>query len=153
MTLTDMELRASLMVSTSPSPSQVRPVPRTSSGQPVRNMLPRSPPISSDSGLSRLKLVAYSSAASGDAARCEGGTSVDHGGTRRYIRARGSKTSTLVGSIALKVHHVSKYFCASAASSVQSSTATPISFTCEMDFQSMLADPRYKWRESKIQIF
>jgi len=45
------------------------------------------------------------------------------------------------------------YLPASAANSGPSSTATPISFTCEIDFQSILADPRYKWRASKIQIF
>ena len=71
-----------------------------------------------------------------------GSTKVDQSGTIRLIRATGSKTSALAGVSSLNAHHVLKYFMASAASSGASSTAMPISLTCVIDFQSMLAEPR-----------
>src|SRR5262249_35916544 len=141
-TLTHMDLRASSMVRTSPSRSHVRPESRTSCGQPVRQTGPRSPLKFRESGAFQLPAVADALPTSVDCARCSSGTRIDHGGTRRSMRATGSNTWTLVGERAAKAHQASKYLAASAASSGLSSTATPISFTCVIDFQSMLVDPR-----------
>src|SRR4029077_12485195 len=107
-----------------------------------RKTVPFSPPSSREGGTFQLQAVADVPPASGDCVRCSGGTRSDHGGTRRLMRATGSNTWTLVGERAAKAHQASKYLPASAASSGQSSTTTPISFTCVIDFQSMLTDPR-----------
>jgi len=61
---------------------------------------------------------------------------------RRVLASALGLFAMLAGVAWLKAHQPSKYFVASAPSSGQSSTAMPISLTCMIDFQSMLAEPR-----------
>src|SRR5262249_58402572 len=138
----DMCVGGAAVARTTPSGPRRRHEAGPPWGQQGGNAAPPPPPGSRESGAFQLQAVADSPPARVDFARCSAGTRIDHGGTRRSMRATGSNTWTLVGERVAKAHQASKYVPASAASSGQSSTTTPISFTCVIDFQSMLADPR-----------